>query len=198
MLDRQSITRFGRVTEASIDRFTAECFAKETAPALGELVVVEDEPNPIYAVVAAAVTQGIDPERRVASHGGPDDDLSKVYADHPHVQTLLMTTFQATVAGHQSGGEMRHYLPAAPAPILARVRACSEAETAAFTLSLDYLRMLVNAGPLADEVMAASLRRAAAARPDSRSFLVRAGKALTPLLGRDPMRLQATLRRIQP
>jgi hypothetical protein len=38
----------------------------------------------------------------------------------------------------------------------------------------------------------------AGAQADRRGFLVRAGKALAPLMARDPMRLQATLRRIQP
>lgn len=192
------ISRYGRVTEATIDRFCAECFEREGAPPLGELVAVEDGPGPILAVVAAVVTEGIDPTRRVGSHGSPEDDLERVLADHPHVPALLSTTFTATVVGHHEGGRVRAYLPPAPAPILARVRACTDEERNGVMLSFDFLKLLLDGGTFADEVIGAVLRRAAGPQPDSRAFLVRGGKALAPLLANDPMRLHAILRRLQP
>jgi hypothetical protein len=78
------------------------------------------------------------------------------------------------------------------------VRACTADERAEFTESLDFLELLLAAGPLCDDLTAAALRGAAAVRPDGRAFLVRAGKALTPLLATDPPRLHAILRRLQP
>jgi hypothetical protein len=197
-LTGQVATRYGRVTQARIDRFTAECFRREWAPPLGALVAVEDGPMPIYAAVSGAWTEGVDPGRRVASHGEPDDDLERVLADHPHVPALLQTSFEAIVVGHHADGAVRRYLPPAPAPILARVRACAASEIETLTDSFDFLKPLLACGPLADDVIAAALRGAAAERMDGRAFLVRAGKALAPWLVNDPSRLQAVLRRLQP
>jgi hypothetical protein len=199
VIDLVSVTRYGRVTEAAINRLRAECcFAGTAPPHLGEFVTVEDTPVPIIGVVGAVVTEGIDPSRRVTARGTADQELERVLEEHPHVPALLLTTFEATVVGHRAGGVLCQYLPPSPAPILARVRACSDDEIEEFTGGFDFLRLLLDAGPLADEVLAAALRRAGAARRNGRPFLVRAGKALAPLLARDPTRLQATLRRMQP
>lgn len=198
MASISATARYGRVIEAAVDRFVAECFARESAPPLGELVAIEDLPEPVYAVVSAVTTEGIDPTRRVTARGEPEHDRERVLADNPHVPALLTTTFEAVVVGHAQDGQLRQYLPAAPAPILARVRACSEAESAAFTQSFDFLRLLLGAGPLADDVIAAALRGVARHYEERRAFLVRAGKALAPLLANEPTRLQAILRRVQP
>ena len=191
-------TRYGRVIEASISRFQSQCFDREFAPPLGELVAVEDGPGPVYAVVSGVITEGIDPSRRVTAHGKPEDDLDRVLADHPHVPALLSTTFEAIVVGHHADGRVRQYLPPAPAPILARVRSCTDEERESVMRSFDFLKHLLAAGPLADEVIGAALRQAAGSQPDERAFLVRGGKALAPLLANEPMRLHAVLRRLQP
>lgn len=198
MLDSATPVRYGRVTRATISRLWSECFIRERTPPLGELLVVEDSPVSIVAVAAAASTEGIDPSRRVTAHGGPDHDRERVLAENPHVPALLITTFEAVIVGHESGGRLLQFLPPQPAPILARVRACAADECVEFTESLDFLELLLAAGPLGDDLTAAALRGAAAARPDGRAFLVRAGKALTPLLATDPPRLHAILRRLQP
>ncbi|MHB8577995.1 MAG: hypothetical protein ACYDCQ_22005 [Dehalococcoidia bacterium] len=192
------VQRFGRVTRSTIDRLWAECFERDAAPPLGELVAVEDAPALTYAVVSASVTEGIDPSRRVTSHGGPNDNLKQVLEEHPHVPALMTTSFEAIVVGHDAGGRIWQYLPPTTAPILARIRACTDVERAEFMQSLDFLKLLLAAGPLADDVVASTLRAAAYGRPDGRAFLVRAGKALTPLLAADPTRLHAILRRLQP
>ncbi|HLZ70292.1 MAG TPA: hypothetical protein VKV26_10340 [Dehalococcoidia bacterium] len=190
--------RYGRVIRASIDRFWAECFARDAAPPLGLLVAVEDIDEPVFGIVAGVLTEGIDPSRRITARGEPEHDLRRVLDENPHVPALLATTFETVVVGHARDGLMRQYLPAAPPPILARVRGCSEDECSEFMRSFDFLRLLLAAGLFADDVIAAALRLAAAAQPDRRGFLVRAGKALTPLLADDATRLQAILRRMQP
>jgi len=190
--------RYGRVTRASIARFTAECFERDAAPPLGLLVAVEDCPETIFAVVAGVLTEGIDPTRRLTSRGEPDHDLERVLADNPHVPALLSTSFDAVVVGYADAGQIRQYLPSAPAPILARVRACSDVESAAFMQSFDFLGVIAEGGAFADDVIAATLRTASLGRVDGRAFLVQAGKALTRLLGDDPTRLHALLRRLQP
>jgi hypothetical protein len=198
MVEVTAVRRYGRVTEARINRLTAECFDKRYAPPLGELIAIEDGPTPLYAVVSSVLTSTIDADRRLIARGEPDHDLDRVLADHPHVPALLLTTFEAVTVGFASLGSVNRYVPSAPAPLLARVRACSTDEIHTLTQSFEFLGLLLEAGPLADEVVAAFLRRAAEAYSDRRAFLVRAGKALTPLLARDPLRLQAILRRMQP
>ncbi len=189
----------GRVIEASIDRLTAVCHTLDGAPPLGALVVAEDDAPAIYAAVTGALTGGIDPGRRLAPRGGPGDGRAAVLAQNPQIPALLQTTFTATVTGHAGpGGEMRRYLPDAPAPVYALVRAATAAETAALCAEPDYLKLLLTAGPLADEVTAACLRRAAAHQPDSRAFLITSGRALAGLLAAEPDRLHAILRRIRP
>jgi len=187
----------GRVLEASIARFVVACFELESAPPLGALVVTDDA-APIYAVVADVRTEGRDPGRRPTPHGGPDDDRARVLEQNPHIPALLQTTFEALVTGHDAGAGPRPWLPDAPPPIFARVRACTAAEVQTFTALLEFCPLLLAAGPLADEVTAACLRRAAAAHPDPREFLVRAGKALAVELAAEPRRLAGLLRRIRP
>ena len=187
----------GRVLEASIARFVTACFELESAPPLGALVVTDDT-APVYAVVADVRTEGREPGRRPTPHGGPHDDRARVLEQNPHIPALLQTTFEAAVAGHNTGAGPRPWLPDAPPPIFARVRECTDAEVCAFTASVEFCSLVLAAGPLADEVLAACLRRAAASHPDPRDFLVRAGKALAVELAAEPHRLAALLRRIRP
>jgi hypothetical protein len=187
----------GRVLEASIARFVVACFQLESAPPLGALVVTDDA-VPVYAVVADIRTEGRDPGRRPTPHGGPDDDRARVLEQNPHIPSLLQTTFEAVVAGHHTDTGPRPWLPEAPPPIFARVRACTDAEARSFTESLGFCALLLGSGPLADEVTAACLRRAAASHPEPRDFLVHAGRALAVELAAEPHRLAGLLRRIRP
>ncbi len=119
-------------------------------------------------------------------------------AQNPQIPALLHTTFDAVVVGHVGAIGIAQHLPDAPAPIYARVRACDALETARFFERFEFLPLLLAAGPLADEVTAACLRRAAATEPEPRPFLVRAGRALARELATDPERLGAILNRIRP
>ena len=188
----------GRVLEASVARFVCACFTLEGAPPLGALVVAVDATMPVYAVVSDVRTEGRDPGRRPTPHGGPDDDRGRVLTQNPHIPALLQTTFDATVVGHGAPGMPRQHLPDAPAPIYGRVRVCGEDEVAAFTGRFDFLKLLLESGPLADEVTAACLRRASTAHADTRAFLVAAGKALSVELTAESSRLAALVRRVRP
>lgn len=183
--------------EASIARFRAACFTLECAPPLGAMIVV-DQPAPLYAVVSDIRTEGRDPGRRPSPHGDPGDDRARVMERNPQIQKLLQTTFDALVVGFREGGTVLQYLPEAPAPIFGRVRLCDDPDVRALSASFDFLRLLLDGGPLADEVTAACLRRAADAFADRRAFLVLAGKTLTRELSAEPERLAAVLRRIRP
>jgi hypothetical protein len=186
-----------RVLEATISRFTCSCHELDGSPPLGTLVVVMDAEPAIYGVVAEIKTEGIDPGRRPAPRGGPGDDRATVLAQNPQIPALLHTLFEALVIGQADGRSVRRYLPDTPAPTYARVRACTDAESARFFEGFEHFTLLLAAGPLADEVMAACLRRAAAGQRDPRAFLVRAGRALAQELATEPERLTAILSRVR-
>ena len=185
----------GQVVQADIAGFTAGWPLHQTPP-LGSLLKV-DEAGTIYAVVCNARTESIDGRPPVARLSG-ETDLESYLEKHPHLRHLLQTTCDAVVVGHQDDGQVRHYLPSAPAPLFAPVRVCSPEETARFSQELDFLKLLLASPTHADEMTAACLRRAAAAHTDGRAFLVRAGKELARLLGAEPQRLTSILRRVRP
>jgi hypothetical protein len=77
---------------------------------------------------------------------------------------------------------------------------CSDEEVRAFTAQFDYFRLVLEAREVpADELLAASLRAGAAARPENErdTYLVDAGRELVRLLAGHPTRLEGLLRRLQ-
>ena len=94
---------------------------------------------------------------------------------------------------------IRHCLPAQPPITLDWLYQCSDEEVRTFTTRFDYFRLVLESREVpADELLAASLRAAAAARPEHerQAFLVEAGRELARLLANDPVRLEGLLRRL--
>ncbi len=105
------------------------------------------------------------------------------------------------IVGYEQGQGIVQGLPPQPPVSLDVLTLCSDAEIRSFTEQLDYLRLILNAPQIpADELVIASLRRAAAACPPEtrRKFLVGAGRELARLLSIDLVRLEAILKRIRP
>jgi hypothetical protein len=101
--------------------------------------------------------------------------------------------------GCGGSGSIRHCLPAQPPVTLDWLYQCNDAEVRAFTQRFDYFRLVLESREVpADELLAASLRAAAAARPESEreTFLVEAGRELVRLLAGEPTRLEGLLRRL--
>jgi hypothetical protein len=107
---------------------------------------------------------------------------------------------QVQVVGYCEDGQWRHWLPPQPPMSLVEIVTCTAAELVAFTERFDYFRLVLESrDALADELLAAHLRQAAAARGEAgRGFLVDAGRELARLLAMDLQRLDAILRRIRP
>jgi hypothetical protein len=151
----------------------------------------------IYGVVCSAETTSIEPGRRPIARGREEAEEEDIYRSSPQLAKLLRTDFNALVVGHKEGQKLHHYLPPRPARIHSFVYLCDAEEVEKFSQSFDFLSILVGAGGQADELIAASLRHAAAAHQDPRAFLVRAGKELAVLLGGETNRLNNILRRIK-
>jgi hypothetical protein len=95
---------------------------------------------------------------------------------------------------------IRQRLPAQPPVTLDWLYQCADDEVRAFTTRFDYFRLVLEAREApADELLAASLRVATAARPEDERemFLVEAGRELARLLSGDLVRLEGLLRRLR-
>ena len=191
--------KIGEIIEASTGEFTAQCYELHQPPPLGSLVRTAEGEVEIYAVVCDASTTGIEPGRRPIARGREEAEEEDIFRSSPQLQKLLRTDFSALVVGHKQGENMHHFLPPRPARVHGFVYLCHDEEVETFSQSFDFLSILVNVGGQgpADEVIAACLRHAAQARSNSRDFLVKAGKELAVLLGAEPNRFNAILRRIR-
>jgi len=178
--------KIGEIIEASTGEFTAQCYELHRPPSLGSLVRTAEGEVEIYAVVCDAATTGIEPGRRplprASSRGG--DPLP--------------------------GGGRRRRRRTSSAPARNCKNCCAPISP---PLSWDIRRMKnfdtscrrgrqeYTASSMCATMMrsrnAACLRHAARAQPNPRDFLVKAGKELAVLLGSEPNRLNAVLRRIR-
>jgi len=116
-------------------------------------------------------------------------------------QRLAPIEISVLVVGFTRGGQVYQHLPPQPPATLDEITTCTANEVTAFTHQLTFLRTILNAKDApADELVAACLRLAAAARPeaDRHAFLLNAGRELARLLAADPVKLEGILRRIKP
>ena len=189
--------RVGEVVEANSASFTAQCYNLYDAPPLG-CIVRAGSPE-IYGVVCRVATEPLDSSRPVLARGETAETEEEVFRDNPQLTRLLTSRFEALIAGHREGGSDRQYLPPLPPPVHSFVYTCGAEEVARFTSQLDLLRLLLNSGlPIADEVLGACLRGAAASHTDPEAFMLRAGKALAAELAGDLPRLNSILKRVSP
>ncbi|MBI4216363.1 MAG: hypothetical protein HY687_03095 [Chloroflexi bacterium] len=187
----------GEVVAAETARFTAECYEVHCPPPLGSLVRAGEA----LGVVFRAETAGLEPGRVPIARGRGYAREEDVYRENPQLAKLLRTTFESLAVGSWDGqGLAIPRLPPAPPRLHGFVYLCPPEAVRAFTASWDFLDRLL-AGPLgeaSDQALAACLRAASATHPDSRAFLVAAGKELAPRLRGDLPRLTALLRGMRP
>lgn len=191
-------TKIAEVIEASTADFVAQAYTLNEAPAFGSFVVVREGDTEIVGVVSQVTTGSIEPGRRPVPRGRNEATADDVYKHNPELPELLRTEFTSTIVGFRDGTAFRNYLPPCPPRIHAFVYPCPPKTVVAFTEALDFIRPLLSAqpGPLTDELVAAAIRQAGAARPDDYRFCVAAGKELACLLASDIPRLTGILRRI--
>ena len=192
-------TKIAEVIEASSAEFTAQCYKLDQSPPLGSLVKTQDKFGEIYGVVYNIETHSLEPGRRVVARGENLEAEEEIFKATPQLSRLLTTDFRVLVAGHVEGKSWHHYLPPKPASIHSFVYTCQIEEVRAFTQSLDFLSLLVNARiPVpVDEVIGACLRYASQAHHDHDAFLVKAGKELAFMLSTDVQRLNSLLKRLK-
>jgi len=189
--------RAGRVMRSSTGEFTIGthllqadvpsfgAFVKAPSPDGGEVigliydVLVEDDPF-VRQMIGA--------------------DVKEEYIRDHRENRQVPAMVSVLVIGHRRDGRILPYLPPLPPAALDTLVTCTDDEIVAFTEDFTYFRTVLNAvNARPDELLAASLRHAAGARPGGgREFLIRAGRELARLLAFDAVRLEGLLRRIKP
>jgi hypothetical protein len=199
----------GRVLRAGTRGFSIGCAVMQPdIPAFGSFVRVQGQTSgqAIYGLIYDVSVED-DPFVRQIVGANPSDEVVLDQRENRQVpievSVLAVGCADAATAvrsAHPSPPAVHHCLPAQPPVTLDWLYQCSDEEVRAFTARFDYFRLVLEAREVpADELLAASLRAAAAARPESEqeTFLVDAGRELVRLLAGDPTRLEGLLRRLR-
>jgi len=198
MAETPSALKVGRIIRSSSTRFAVGCNAlKPQVPAFGSLVKVPAlGVDQIYGLIHDVRMEDDPFVRQVAI---TEEALPEVIADQRQNRQIPIEV-GVLVVGYRHGGEIHHHVPPQPPLSLDEIHTCTAEELVAFTARFDYFRLVLDNGDLpADELLAANLRYAAAARGRAgEDFLVGAGRELARLLAMDLYRLDAILRRIRP
>jgi hypothetical protein len=207
MADALQRPRAGEVVATSTTEFEAQAVELHRGPPLGALVVVTlDDGCKLYGIVAGAYTEGLDTGARPVPRATDIRQNADVYQDNPDLAHVLRTCFRCLVVGFHDGRQVRHYLPAAPAPIHYSVAVCEADDVRDFASTFDYFPLVLNARNLpVEEVLAAHVRFVAEGRGDGNAATesgeqvrVRAGRDIAALLRDDHARLRTILDRIRP
>ncbi len=193
--------RIGEIVETNSLSFIAESFALHQPPALGSLVRVNVDQRAIYAIVSFGATTGIDPGRRAVRRSTDEIFDEAIYREHPQLERTLRTEFHALLVGFRDDqGPIRQVLPPQPPPLHYSVWQCSAEEVRAFTEHRPYFRLLLHANATIppDQLLAAHIRAAYAARGDDLGWLEKAAQEVATLLRDDHDRLMSVLQGIEP
>ncbi len=188
----------GRVLRAGTRGFTIGCRVMQPdIPAFGSFVRAEGlmQGSSIYGLIYDVSVED-DPFVRQFISANPPDEV--VLDQRENRQVPIEVSVLAVGCG--DGENVRHCLPVQPPVTLDWLYRCTDEEVRAFTGRFDYFRLVLEAREVpADELLAASLRAGAAARPEHERepFLVEAGRELARLLAGDPVRLEGLLHRLR-
>jgi len=187
----------GRVLRSSTAGFSIGCrMLHENVPEFGAFVKVAQGNAQITGLIYDVQFVDDPLVRQIITADSMPEELRRDQA-----QRLAPIEISVMVVGYARDGLVYQHLPPQPPETLDQIVTCTPGEVVAFTREFIFLRTILNAKEApSDELAAACLRTAAAARPEAerRSFLLQAGRELARLLAGDPVRLEGILRRITP
>ena len=187
----------GRVLRSSTAGFAIGCrVLREDVPEFGAFVKVTQGNTEITGLIYDVQFVDDPLVRQIIGADSMPEELRKDQS-----QRLAPIEISVLVMGFARDGQVYQHLPPQPPATLDQIVTCTPDEVIAFTREFAFLRTILNAKDApADELIAASLRTAAVARPEGeqRAFLLDAGRELARLLSVDPVRLEGILRRIKP
>jgi hypothetical protein len=188
----------GRVLRASTRGFAIGCAVMQPEiPAFGSFVRAEGQASgeAIYGLIYDVSIED-DPFVRQFIGANPPEEVVRDQRENRQVPIEV----SVLAVGCGDGETIRHCLPVQPPVTLDWLYQCRSEEIRAFTSRFDYFRLVLDSRDVpTDELLAASLRAAAAARPENERerFLVSAGRELVRLLAGDPTRLEGLLHRLR-
>jgi len=191
----------GRVLRASTRGFIIGCAVMQPdIPAFGSFVRAEGQApgSAIYGLIYDVSVED-DPFVRQFISADPPEEVVRDQRENRQVPIEVSVLAVGCDEGDDENN-IRHCLPAQPPVTLDWLYQCTDEEVGAFTARFDYFRLVLEAREVpADELLAASLRAAATARPEGEreTFLVEAGRELARLLAGDLVRLEGLLRRLR-
>ena len=187
----------GRVLRSSTAGFSIGCrVLHEDVPEFGAFVKVAQGNTQITGLIYDVQFVDDPLVRQIITADSMSEELRRDQA-----QRLAPIEISVMVVGFAREGQVYQHLPPQPPETLDQIVTCTPGEVVAFTREFTFLRTVLNAKEApSDELAAACLRTAAAARPEAerRLFLLQAGRELARLLAGDPVRLEGILRRIKP
>jgi hypothetical protein len=166
-------------------------------PAFGSFVRAEGQVSgqAIYGLIYDVSVED-DPFVRQFIGANPPEEVVRDQRENRQIPIEV----RVLAVGCGDGETIRHCLPAQPPVTLDWLYQCNDEEVRTFTERFDYFRLVLEAREVpADELLATSLRVAAAARPESEreGFLIEAGRELVRLMAGEPTRLEGLLRRLR-
>lgn len=197
----------GEVLSSRIKSYIAESWTEDdedgqvssfARPSFGSFLKSrsEDKKLVVFGVVYDIVTGPRDQQHRPAALQMTRAELKK---EQPQIFALLKTEWHVTVVAYQQDGRVYCGLPPFPPQVHDFVYMLENDEILEVSENLDFLRMLCGVeGVPEDELLAATIRHAAASRHDNYKYLVEAGQKVSKLLHEDYERLGALLKKIKP
>ena len=192
--------RIGEIIESNTTTFVAGAYRLHEAPPFGALVRAEGrDACAAYGLVYNIETTSREMSGRALVRGREGMYDAAIYAENPDLEAVLQTEFRVLIVGYCDGPAIRQHLPAYPPPTHYSVYLCDGEELRRFTERLQFCRTVLQAAEVPqEELLAATLRQAAACWPDPYAFLLGAGRTLAMLLREDHARLLAIVERIRP
>ena len=181
----------GRVTRCSIQGFAGGIrLTQPDMPAFGALckAAAQQGASDVIGLIYDISIEDDELARQLAAAEMPPAELR---ADQQFVRPIPIE-IRALTIGYAAEGRFEQRLPPQPPMTLAEIYPLAPDEIQKFTDRLDFLPLVLAAPQLpVDHLLAACLRLAALARPESarRPFLINAGRACARLLAGDLARL---------
>jgi len=186
----------GRVIESSARAFRVGCrLTAEDIPAFGSFVQTARGETTIIGVIYDLMLQGDELTRMVALQEVPPQEIQRDMIENRNIPVQI----GVLTLGYMRDRLVHYGIPPQPPALLEPVYTCLPDQIRRFTEQPDFIRPLIEAREASDEVLAAAVGAAAAARPapSQRDFLIRVGQEVVRLLADEPVRLGQILRRIR-
>jgi hypothetical protein len=129
------------------------------------------------------------------------ESLSPEQLADSQVNRQVPVEYHALAVGYRNSDRFVQSLPPQPPLTLAPIHRLSEADVRKFTAQFDFLKLVMAVQEIpVDDLLAAALQTAAAARPESErhAYLVEAAAECARLVGRDLTRLESLVRSLRP